>query len=124
MDDILKGKKAALIDMDGVIYDSMKYHAEAFRRLFEEEGVPGNPEDVYLYEGMRGADLVNMMYMRAYGHGVSKERAAELYELKSKYFYEIGRNEPMAGADRMLDALKKTRSAPRARNRLCAGKAP
>ena len=60
MDDILKGKKAALIDMDGVIYDSMKYHAEAFRRLFEEEGVPGNPEDVYLYEGMRGADLVNM----------------------------------------------------------------
>lgn len=107
MDDILKGKKAALIDMDGVIYDSMKYHAEAFRRLFEEEGVPGNPEDVYLYEGMRGADLVNMMYMRAYGHGVSKERAAELYELKSKYFYEIGRNEPMAGADRMLDALKK-----------------
>ena len=46
MDDILKGKKAALIDMDGVIYDSMKFHAEAFRRRFEEEGVPGNPEDV------------------------------------------------------------------------------
>ena len=58
MNDILKGKKAALIDMDGVIYDSMKFHAEAFRRLFKEEGVPGNPEDVYLYEGMRGADLV------------------------------------------------------------------
>lgn len=107
MNDILKGKKAALIDMDGVIYDSMKYHAEAFRRLFKEEGVPGNPEDVYLYEGMRGADLVNMMYTRAYGHGISKERARELYELKSKYFYEIGRNEPMVGADRMLNAIKK-----------------
>ncbi len=106
MENILSGKSTALIDMDGVIYDSMKFHAEAFRRLFKEEGVPGNPEDVYLYEGMRGTDLVNMLYVRAFGHGVSEERAHELYELKSKYFYEIGRNEPMEGADRMLDALK------------------
>ena len=46
MKDFLKGKKAALIDMDGVLYDSMKYHTLAWYKLAEELGVP-TPRDEF-----------------------------------------------------------------------------
>ncbi len=106
MDDILKGKKAALIDMDGVIYDSMKYHAKAWELMMAEAGIPCTAEDVYINEGMTGPALINLLSQRAFGHGVSKERANELYGLKTKYFRQVGRNEPMPGTDRMLKALE------------------
>lgn len=107
MENILKGKTTALIDMDGVIYDSMKYHARAWKRLMDEIDVPCEPEDIYLYEGMTGPAVINLLYNRAYGHGVSDEKADELYALKTKYFREIGNNDPMPGTDRMLKALER-----------------
>ncbi len=106
MNDILKDKKAALIDMDGVIYDSMKYHAKAWELMMAEAGVPCTAEDVYLNEGMTGPALINLLYNRFFGHGVSDERANELYALKTKYFKQIGNNDPMPGTDRMLKALE------------------
>lgn len=106
MNDILKDKKAALIDMDGVIYDSMKYHVKAWELMMAEAGVPCTAEDVYLNEGMTGPALINLLYNRFFGHGVSDERANELYALKTKYFKQIGNNDPMPGTDRMLKALE------------------
>lgn len=107
MNDILKGKKAALIDMDGVIYDSMKYHARAFTRLMDELGVPCTPEDIYINEGQTGPAIINFLYNRAFGHGVDDETARKIYAKKTEYFYEIGQNDPMPGTDRMLLALEK-----------------
>lgn len=107
MTDILQGKKVALIDMDGVIYDSMKYHAQAWMRLMKEAGVPCSPEDIYLYEGMTGPAVINLLYNRAFGHGVSHEEALDMYHRKTLYFREIGHNDPMPGTDRMLKALER-----------------
>lgn len=103
--DLLRGKKAALIDMDGVLYDSMKYHTLAWQRMMQELGVECSREEFYLYEGMTGAATINLLFRRAFGHECTPERIKELYALKTVYFREIGRNEPMPGADRMLRAL-------------------
>ena len=107
MENILKGKTTALIDMDGVIYDSMKYHTRAWERLMKEVGVPCTAEDIYINEGMTGPAVIQLLYNRAFGHGVSDKRADELYALKTKYFKEIGNNDPMPGTDRMLRALER-----------------
>lgn len=107
MKNIFEGKKVALIDMDGVIYDSMKYHAIAWEMMAKEIGVPLTAQDVYLNEGMTGPALINMIFNRAYGHGVSAEKANELYALKTKYFRQIGKNDPMPGTDRMLASLER-----------------
>ena len=61
MKDFLKGKKAALIDMDGVLYDSMKYHTLAWYKLAEELGVPTPRDEFYLYEGMTGAATLDRL---------------------------------------------------------------
>lgn len=107
MENILKGKKAALIDMDGVLYDSMKYHTIAWHRMMADLGVDIPRDEFYLYEGMTGVATIKMLLKRELGVDCSDERAKELYTVKTKYFREIGWNEPMLGADRMLRALER-----------------
>lgn len=105
--EFISGKKAALIDMDGVLYDSMKYHTLAWQRMMSELGVECSRDEFYLYEGMTGAATIDLLFRRAFNHGCSPEKARELYAVKTRYFREIGHNEPMPGADRMLRALEK-----------------
>lgn len=104
--EILKGKKAALIDMDGVLYDSMKYHTLAWQRMMKEIGVDCDRDEFYLYEGMTGAATINLLFNRAFGRDATPQEIERLYARKSEIFREIGSNEPMPGADRMLQALK------------------
>lgn len=96
---------AALIDMDGVLYDSMKYHTLAWQRLMTELGIPSTRDEFYLYEGMTGTATIDMLMQRHKGLTLSQEELKRLYSLKTQYFKEIGRKEPMPGADRMLRAL-------------------
>lgn len=105
MKNFLKGKKAALIDMDGVLYDSMKYHTLAWQRMMSEIGVECSREEFYLYEGMTGAATIDLLYQRSFGHGCDAEEARRLYEIKSRYFREYGKREVMPYADRMIASL-------------------
>lgn len=98
--------KAALIDMDGVLYDSMPRHSLAWKRMMEDLGANCTQDEFYLYEGMTGVATINMLFEREFGHGCDEQRARELYSIKSKYFKEQGEPVLMPGADRMLRALK------------------
>lgn len=97
--------KAALIDMDGVLYDSMKYHTLAWRQMMEDNGIRCTREEFYLYEGMTGAATIDLIWQREFGHSCPEEKRKALYDYKTKIFKEIGGNEPMPGAARMLDVL-------------------
>lgn len=97
--------KSALIDMDGVLYDSMPFHARAWHRMISELGLTSTVDEFFLYEGMTGAATIELILRR---HGLpvpSPERIRELYARKAQYFVETGRKDPMPGADRMLKAL-------------------
>lgn len=105
MSDFFDGKKAALIDMDGVLYDSMPGHTLAWKRMMEEVGVSRPRDEFYLYEGMTGRATIQLLMRRELGVECSDERAAELYTVKSRYFKAMGPAPAMPGADRMLAAL-------------------
>lgn len=98
--------KAALIDMDGVLYDSMKYHTLAWQRMMSEVGVECSRDEFYLYEGMTGAATIDLLMRRAFGRSVTPEESAELYRRKTEYFRSYGEREPMPGAAAMLGELK------------------
>lgn len=100
--------KAALIDMDGVLYDSMKYHTLAWHRLATELGIDATRDEFYLYEGMTGAATINLLYNRAFGKGVDDAEAKRLYAKKAQYFAEIGKVETMPNANRMLKTLRQS----------------
>lgn len=107
MGDIFGKKLCALIDMDGVLYDSMPGHTLAWKRMMEELGVECTRDEFYLYEGMTGAATINLLFRRAFGRDCEPERVKELYAIKSRYFKALGERKPMPGADRMLSALRR-----------------
>ena len=98
--------KAALIDMDGTLYDSMKNHTAAWHRLITEAGIPCTREEFYLYEGRTGASTINYLINRAWGRDATDEEKAELYHRNTLYFNELPPVQPMPGAADMLNTLK------------------
>lgn len=97
----------ALIDMDGVLYDSMKNHSAAWTRLAKELGWKHSPEEFYLYEGMTGAAIIRLLMKRELGRdNISDDEAAELYARKAKYFNELGEVAPIDGTAEMLNSLR------------------
>lgn len=97
--------RAALIDMDGTLYDSMKNHTAAWYRLISEAGIPCTRDEFYLYEGRTGAATINLLVNRAWGRDATDLEKAEMYHRKTLYFNELPPVEPMPGAADMLATL-------------------
>lgn len=98
--------KAALIDMDGTLYDSMPNHTAAWHRMMSEQGISCERDEFYLYEGATGAATIDKLFLRAYGRNATPEEIERLYRLKTEYFKELPAVSPMPGAGEMLRTLK------------------
>ena len=99
--------KAVFFDMDGVLYDSMKYHAKAWVRAMKEMNLPFTEHDCYMNEGSTGSSTINKVMIKEWGREASEEEKENIYKLKSEYFNEEGRVNTMPFA---LDLLKKIKS--------------
>lgn len=97
--------KAALIDMDGTLYDSMGNHADAWQRVMMEIGVPTERDEFFLYEGRTGASTINLLFRRELGRDASADEVNELYRRKTVYFCELPSVSPMLGADKVLSCF-------------------
>ena len=98
--------KAALIDMDGVLYDSMPGHARAWKWLMDQVGIPCTEEEFFLYEGMTGYATIQMLAAERLGHELDPAEARALYARKGAYFHAQNPRRPMPGAARMLRTLE------------------
>lgn len=106
MPHILTNIRAALLDMDGTLYESMSHHADAWKALADEIGIEASRSEFFLYEGRTGASTINILFNRAYGRDASEEEARQLYARKSELFRQMSAVEPMPGARRLLDFLR------------------
>lgn len=97
--------RAALIDMDGTLYDSMVNHTAAWHRMMLDLGVKCDRDEFYLFEGMTGATTINLLFRRAFGHEVSPEECARLYKRKTELFAQMPPVEPMPGAKEITDRI-------------------
>ena len=91
--------RAALIDMDGTLYDSMKNHTASWYRLISEAGIPCTHDST-------GASTINYLINRAWGRDATDEEKAELYHRKTLYFNELPPVQPMPGALEMVSLFK------------------
>lgn len=98
--------RAVLFDMDGVLYNSMPYHAKAWHRAMAQYGYHLPEDEVYMHEGRTGASTVNLVSMRQRGVEETEERIQEIYKVKSAYFNEFPPAEPMPGAFELLQKIK------------------
>ena len=101
-----KGLKAELFDMDGVLFDSMPYHAEAWHRVMTAHGLTFSREEAYMHEGRTGAGTINIVFRRELGREATEEEVKLLYKEKSDLFNSYAEAKPMPGAWELLQKVK------------------
>jgi len=78
--------KALLFDMDGVLYDSMKWHSRSWKDTMDEFGIDSTPEEFYLYEGMVGRNTINHIMKRERQREATPEEVDNIYKRKTELF--------------------------------------
>lgn len=98
--------KAVLFDMDGVLFNSMPYHADAWHKVMERHGLHLSREEAYMHEGRTGASTINIVYQRQYGKEATPEMIESIYAEKSAEFSRNPEPERMPGAWEVLQKIK------------------
>lgn len=98
--------KAVLFDMDGVLFNSMPYHAAAWNKVMQQHGFDLSKEEAYMHEGRTGAGTINLICQRQYGRDASPEEIAQIYQEKSKEFNQYPEPDPIEGTWELLQKVK------------------
>lgn len=97
-DDLLK---AVIFDMDGVLVDSMSYHAEAVQHIFDEIGVQMDKQDIFEREGERTVDI--MRFLLEKGSGDASQ--FDISDIVERYIAEFNRIVELKVFDGMQECL-------------------
>lgn len=100
--------KAVLFDMDGVLYDSMRFHARAWSEVAEKHHLISTPELFYLFEGRTGAGTINELYLRTFNREATEEEKETIYKEKAALFNTYNEGVAMTGAADVLAAVRQT----------------
>lgn len=92
--------------MDGVLFNSMPYHAEAWHQAMKLYGMNLSREEAYLHEGRTGAGTINIVSLRDRGIEATPEEIEDIYATKSRLFNQNPPAEPMRGAWEVLQQVK------------------
>jgi beta-phosphoglucomutase len=98
--------KAVFFDMDGVLMDSMKFHAKAWVESLSESGFEFSITEAYMNEGSTGHATINRVFVREKGREATEEEKKEIYKLKSEFFDACGKAVPMPYALDLLQKIK------------------
>ena len=98
--------KAVLFDMDGVLFNSMPYHAQAWHTTMVKHGLMLGPTEAYLHEGRTGASTINIVHQRQYGTEATPELIQQIYAEKSAEFNRFPEPKAMPGAWELLQQVK------------------
>ncbi len=98
--------RAILFDMDGVLFDSMKNHAEAWVAAMKENNLVMTHNDVYMNEGRTGDGTIDIFAREQWGREATTEERQHIYKVKSDIFNTLPYVQPMEGALQVLQAVK------------------
>lgn len=78
--------KAVFFDQDGVLYNSMPYHAEAWAWAMTKHGLPYTAIECYRNEGRTSADVIQEHHKQMFGTDATPELIEAIYKDKTEYF--------------------------------------
>ncbi len=99
--------KAILFDMDGVLFNSMPYHAEAWHKTMKKYGFDLSREEAYMHEGRTGSGTINLICQRQYGREATPQEIENIYKDKSTEFNTYPNPLPIEGAWELIQKIKK-----------------
>ena len=99
--------KAVLFDMDGVLYDSLPTHVQAYGDVLSKWGLKAEPEDIYMMEGRTGHTTIDIIIQQNWGRNATQEEKETIYAQKAKRFVELYKSAIlMPGAIDVLEKVK------------------
>ena len=98
--------KAALFDMDGVLYNSMPNHAYSWHASMASFGIEMSEADAYAHEGMRGVETIKKIVKEQRGIEISDEESQRMYDEKSRIFSTRPQAEVMEGVIELQRKMK------------------
>lgn len=98
--------KAVLFDMDGILYDSMRFHARAWYETATHHQLISTPELFYLYEGRTGESTINELYQKTFQRDATDEEKKSIYEEKAILFNQYNDGKAMQGAAEVLKEVR------------------
>ncbi len=98
--------EAAMFDMDGVLFDSMRNHARSWHETMAHFGMDLPEWEAYMHEGRTGAGTINIVSRRERGHEASEDEIERIYAYKSDLFNKCPKAERMPGAYELLLKVK------------------
>ena len=84
-----KMPKAVFFDQDGILYNSMPYHAESWAYAMTKHGLPYTPEECYRNEGRTSTGVIKEYFQRIYGKEATPEIIQAIYADKTEHFNEM-----------------------------------
>lgn len=97
--------KGVMFDMDGVLFDSMPLHAEAWVKTFGIIGIPFTKRQVYLNEGRTGAATIDDEFQKHFGRHSTTSEQQEIYHIKSGIFKQMPKPGLISGIGNVLQFL-------------------
>lgn len=98
--------KAVIFDMDGVLTDSMPYHARAMETVFNGLGIAIDPQDIYEREGEKTGDVVRFLLEKETDE-FSKYDVGSIVQKYIEEFRRIAEFRVFGGMEACLHELKK-----------------
>jgi len=98
--------KALIFDVDGVLVDSMPYHADAWKTVLSEVGVHITRQDIYEIEGSNHVGVIQLMFEKA-GRTPQPHHFDELPPKKREIFFRINKVKVFDDIGKCLNLLKK-----------------
>lgn len=96
--------KAIIFDMDGVLVDSMPYHAKAWQKSFAGAGINVKKSEIYELEGSNHKQTVDIIFRRS-GRVPTDKDAEELSRRKIEIFNRIEKVMPFDGMKELIAEL-------------------
>ena len=102
-----KPLKAVFFDQDGVLYNSMPYHAESWAWAMTKHGLPYTALETYRNEGRTSTGVIQELHERLYGTPASPELIETIYKDKTAHFTELTGGFPgiIPNVDKVLQFL-------------------
>ena len=99
-------KKGVFFDMDGVLYDSMGYHAEDWSSAFDHFGIDFPQEMVYHNEGRTASSTINLVFQENENRNATDDEIDQIYSKKTEIIADYPDALPFQSAKSLMESLK------------------
>ncbi len=97
--------KAFFFDLDGVLFDSMPHHSQAWDEVMKKHQLDFTAQDCYRNEGRTGQDVIYHAILQKEHREASQEEIWAIYKEKTDHFYQLGGAGPIPNVKELLEYL-------------------